>query len=204
MGIYTELLKQYNAATGENCKTIYDKGFKEWLETYSQDISKYIDFLEANKVYLKESDIAEIDKGPFDSLLIRSAVDDLNRRLITESATPINVPKRKLKVRKKELVVLYNGQYLPLEDFEAYMSYNLLTANQVDRFSVLHNQGNHIIYGVFGKIYDQDKRSKLENVQRIYKGIYDGEFKLNYVEMNDTYFYYIESNDYVAKRKTVR
>ncbi len=199
MSIYTELLRQYNAATGSECKSIYDKAFKQWLENYSIEIGKYLEFLEANGINIKESNIAELDKGPFDSLLVRKAVNDLNKKLITEQGLAIKVPKRKVKLHKKEVKVLINGCYYPLEDFEAYMSYNLLKNSQLERFSTLHNQGKHIIYGVFGDINDIDKRTKLENVKNIYKNMDDGEFNLHYDEDNGTYFYLVESKDGIKK-----
>ena len=204
MSIYTELLRQFNASTGSNCTNIYDKAFKSWLETYSVDIAKYIDFLESNGIYIDEDYIAELDKGPFDSLLVRKSVEDLNIRLITENAESIRVPKRRVKIHKKEIKVLINGYYYPLDDFDAYMSYNLLRNKQLERFSTLHNYGKHIIYGVFGRNEDLDKRSKLENVQKIYKNMDDGEFSLNYVEDNGTYFYLVESKDGMRIRKLVR
>ena len=204
MSIYTELLRQFNASTGSNCKDIYDKTFKQWLVNYSIDIAKYIEFLEANGIDIVETNIAELDKGPFDSLLVRRAVDNIRDRLLTENALDIKVPKRKVKIHKKEVKVLINGCYYPLEDYEAYMSYNLLRDKQLERFSALHNNGKHIIYGVFGRNGDLDKRTKLEHVQNIYKNMNDGEFTLNYVENNGVYFYLVESKDGMKMRKLVR
>jgi len=204
MNIYRDLLKQYNDATGSNCTDIYDKGFKQWLEIYSKDISSYLNFLEENGVYIDEFYIAELDKGPFDSLLVRKAVNKLNDRLISENATSLNISKKRLKIHKKEAKVLINGIYYPLEDYDAFMSYNLFRSKELERFSVLHNLGNSIIYGVFGRNEDIDKKIKLENVQRIYKNIDDGEFKLNYVEDNGKYYYLVKSRDEIIERKLVR
>ncbi|MBQ5474717.1 MAG: hypothetical protein IIT65_08425, partial [Lachnospiraceae bacterium] len=58
MTMYEDLLKQYNRATGSKCKTIYDKGFKEWLDKYSYELNAYIEFLESQGYKFKDSNIA--------------------------------------------------------------------------------------------------------------------------------------------------
>ena len=196
MTIYDDLLKQYNRAIGANCKTIYDKEFNKWLDQYSYELSAYIEFLESHGYEFKKSNIAELDKGPYDSILVRRVADNLSKRLITENATAIRIPRQRLKVAKKEILeeikIYHNGRLDPSLDFDTYMSYNL-TRNQVDRFSAIHNLGKDVLYGVFGNVNDIDKRAKLEDIANIYKRMNDGEFILDYQESDGTYFYMVGS-----------
>lgn len=193
MTIYDDLLKQYNRACGTYCKTIYDKEFNKWLDQYSNDLKAYIEFLESHGYEFKKSNIAELDKGPYDSILVRRQADHLADRLITENASVIHVPMRKLRVAKKEIKIFKDGRLDPTLDFDAYMSYNLTLGNQLNRFSTLHNIGKDVIYGVFGKIGDRDQRNKLEEVQTIYKYMDDLEFNLDYKEADGSYFYMVGS-----------
>jgi hypothetical protein len=73
------------------------------------------------------------------------------------------------------------------------MSYNLSSRNQLDRFSMIHNLGKDILYGVFWNKNDLDKRSKLEGVQSIYKNMNNGEFEICYHDSEDSYFYMVSS-----------
>jgi len=191
--IYDDLLKQYNRATNNNCKDIYDKEFKKWLDSYSYDLGAYIEFLESNGYEFKKSNIAELDKGPFDSILVRRGAYNLKDRLITENAANLKIPRRRLKVAKKEIKVYHNGQLFPIDEYDKYMSYNLSSRSQLMRFSLIHNLGKDVLYGTFGKMTDFDKRTKLEDVQSIYKNMFDGEFNLNYYESEGSYFYMVGS-----------
>ena len=202
MTIYLDLLKQYNRATGSNCKSVFDKGFKAWLMEYSSELGYYIEFLRSSGYDVKTSNIAELDKGPFDSILVRTHANDIERRLISENATEINIPRRKIKINKKEIKILSNGQLLPLDDYDAFMSYNLFLRGQLDRFSHLHNAGKDILYGVFGKKSDADKRQKLEDVQAIYRNMNNGNFELNYQENEGSYYYLVSSKS--GKIKNLR
>ena len=193
MIIYEDLLKQYNRATGSNCKDVYDKQFKEWLVKYSCDLNAYIEFLEARGYSFKDTNIAELDKGPFDSILVRTGAENLKERLITEIAPALKIPKRKVKIAKKEIKILHNGQLYPIDEYDSFMSYNLSSRNQLDRFSMIHNLGKDIVYGVFGNKTDLDKRTKLEGVQSIYKNMNNGEFEIAYNETQDSYFYMVSS-----------
>lgn len=199
MTIYLDLLKQYNRATGSNCKSVFDKNFKTWLEEYSCELGEYIEFIKKSGYDVKTTNIAELGKGPFDSILVRTHADNIENRLISENATEINIPKRKIKVSKKEIKVLSNGQLLPLDDYDAFMSYNLFSRSQLDRISYLHNAGKDIIYGVFGKKKDIDKRQKLEDVQSIYRKMNDSDFELNYTEDSNSYYYLVSSKSLKLK-----
>ena len=193
MTMYEDLLKQYNRATGSKCKTIYDKGFKEWLDKYSYELNAYIEFLESQGYKFKDSNIAELDKGPFDSILVRRTADNIEKRLITENASTINIPVRKVKIAKKEIKIYHNGQLFPIDEYDSFMSYNLSSRSQLDRFSMMHNLNKSIIYGVFGHNDDLDKMKKLADVRSIYENMNDGEFNINYENSDNTYFYMVAS-----------
>ena len=193
MIIYEDLLKQYNRATGANCKDVYDKHFREWLVQYSCDLNAYIDFLESRGYSFKDSNIAELDKGPFDSILVRTGASNLKERLITENASALHISKRRVKIAKKEIKILHNGQLFSIDDYDSFMSYNLSSRNQLDRFSMIHNLGKDILYGVFGNKNDLDKKYKLEGVQSIYNNMNNGEFEICYHDSEDTYFYMVSS-----------
>ena len=79
------------------------------------------------------------------------------------------------------------------------MSYNLFSRSQLDRISYLHNAGKDIIYGVFGKKKDIDKRQKLEDVQSIYRKMNDSDFELNYTEDANSYYYLVSSKSLKLK-----
>jgi hypothetical protein len=149
MIIYEDLLKQHNRATGSNCKDVYDKHFREWLVQCSCDLNAYIEFLKSRGYSFKDSNIAELDKGPFDSILVRTGATNLKERLITENASALHISKRRVKIAKKEIKILHNGQLFSIDDYDSFMSYNLSSRNQLDRFSMIHNLGKDILYGVF-------------------------------------------------------
>ena len=193
MTIYLDLLKQYNRATGSNCKSVYDVEFREWLTRYSYELGKYIEFLRQSGYDVKTSDIVELDKGPFDSILVRTHAKDIEKRLITENAEELNIPKKRIKIKKKEIKILHNGVYYPIDDYNSFMSYNLSSRGQLDRFSMIHNIGKDILYGVFGSKSDLDKRQKLEDVQSIYRKMKDLDFDLNYHEDAEAYYYLVSS-----------
>lgn len=205
-----KLFRQFKQANG-----IKDKSAK--LEDFKEEFNKFIftrQIIGEHYIYLLDnlnleyegSEVAETNKGCFDSVVIPYG---------TTLITPYYYRLSKARVIPREFVSAL-GHPILLEEtevgnkvqeikpnvFKTFMTQNPYTIYDLDYWDKLHNMGVYnIIVGMYGNVYDKDKEEKLDLMRNILQNL-DEDIITDYDTLGDEYFCLIGSKRNI-KEKTL-
>ena len=203
MDIYLEkLMKQFTKANGLNSIDMnsleFLNEFKEWVTRQRVVSRDYKDLL--NYMQIPLSKIAEVGKGEFDSLALNN-----NLLMITPYAEELALENDKIinadfmVTTEKPLLIGPDKKEIILDRrINSFMTYNPYEEEDIINWELLVGQGYPITTGVYGKIYDQDKTTKIKLLKNLKNKILQ-EVQEEYVTLEDKYFYVIYSTPKIKK-----
>ena len=203
MDIYLEkLMKQFTKANGLNRidtnSLEFLNEFKEWVTRQRVVSRDYKDLL--NYMQIPLSKIAEVGKGEFDSLALNN-----NLLMITPYAEELALENDKIinadfmvTVEKPLLIGPDKKEIILDRRINSFMTYNPYEEEDIINWELLVGQGYPITTGVYGKIYDQDKTTKIKLLKNLKNKILQ-EVQEEYVTLEDKYLYVISSTPKIKK-----
>ena len=203
MDIYLEkLMKQFTKANGLNSIDMnsleFLNEFKEWVTRQRVVSRDYKDLL--NYMQIPLSKIAEVGKGEFDSLALNN-----NLLMITPYAEELALENDKIinadfmvTVEKPLLIGPDKEEVILDRRINSFMTYNPYEEEDIINWELLVGQGYPITTGVYGKIYDQDKTTKIKLLKNLKNKILQ-EVQEEYVTLEDKYLYVISSTPKIKK-----
>ena len=203
MDIYLEkLMKQFTKANGLNSIDMnsleFLNEFKEWVTRQRVVSRDYKDLL--NYMQIPLSKIAEVGKGEFDSLALNN-----NLLMITPYAEELALENDKIinadfmvTVEKPLLIGPDKKEIILDRRINSFMTYNPYEEEDIINWELLVGQGYPITTGVYGKIYDQDKTTKIKLLKNLKNKILQ-EVQEEYVTLEDKYLYVISSTPKIKK-----
>ena len=203
MDIYLEkLMKQFTKANGLNKIDMnsleFLNEFKEWVTRQRVVSRDYKDLL--NYMQIPLAKIAEVGKGEFDSLALNN-----NLLMITPYAEELALENDKIinadfmvTVEKPLLIGPDKKEIILDRRINSFMTYNPYEEEDIINWELLVGQGYPITTGVYGKIYDQDKTTKIKLLKNLKNKILQ-EVQEEYVTLEDKYLYVISSTPKIKK-----
>ena len=206
----SRLLTQFKEAKGIKNLNINSSEISEKFISYVIERGKdgivfcnYLEHLGLNNY--KFASTIEYGKGNLDSIVKSNAstivspfgntvegVED-SRIIVAGLAVSQNMPYLVSSNNKLELHFGY--------PYRTVMTHNVYTPGMIRNWEDLHNNSSYsIIYGVFGKITDEDRENKVKTVKELSEKL-DGDYTYSYDTKRDAYFCAVGSNFPMKKVK---
>ncbi len=197
MEYYIKLFELFAKSTGrrinkDNYMKMYQllKGeFLQWLNVYKKITFEYREYLEQYyNINLEDESVAELGKCNLDSVVRDDAV------MITpygHSFTDLYHKDSKLIVTEKDIKIDFGYCVENAIGINLYITQNpyLYTNVMSDLKKISDYHNINIILGMYGKIYDEDKDSKIKILKQFKRGIDKrNQFELDYNTSRDNYF----------------
>lgn len=201
------LIEQFKAATG--VKTVdtnskeFMKEFREWLSKRQVMGDGYIALLNYMELYFDTPHCAEIGKGRYDSVVLpyettiitpySDGIIRVNDGEVINSDFNVFVGAPLLTSNEMDFRVIQPHQ------ISTYMTQNPYSSDAIRCWHQLHcNHNNAIILGVYGKTYDKDMETKINQLKKLRAKLFD-----NYVEdyaLGGDNYWYALATDTKAKK----
>ena len=197
MEYYIKLFELFAKSTGrkikkENYAKVYDvlkNEFLEWLYIYKKMTFEYRQYLEQYyNINLDTSEVAELGKCNLDSVVRDDAV------MITpygHSFTDLYHKDSKLIVTEKDIKIDFGYCVENAIGINLYITQNpYLYTNVISDLKKLSDyHKKNIILGMYGKVYDSDRKGKIKILKQFKSGLdNNNQFELDYNTSRDNYF----------------
>lgn len=147
--------------------------FIDWMNEYIKITNNYADFLRTCDIDLGSSNLAEVGKGRFDSIITPDALE------ISEFSETFGKPKLIFGDIYKGLLIQGSSKIISLNDLgiNTLITQNPNSHQAVDDFTILSETlGKEIAFGMYGNFSDKDIRRKTKMIEEILEDVYDSEF----------------------------
>lgn len=203
---YDLLIKQYLSATGitsfNNSKEEIGE-LIEWIKQQKKIKGIYQNYLLSSVLYFDDKNSAEIGKGNHDtitsefghSVLVTSLASSFKNNKFSERIIPgtlyigSEVPCALIEDKQKGI-----RRHSFLSDIDLFYTQNIYSLNELNPLIKVHNKGKSIAVGAYGKMYDKDRISKIEQLRNIKSQLIDQKYKEVYIYSNDNYIYFIHTD----------
>ena len=201
MKSYEYLIEQFKTARGlqesdENTLEFL-KQFESWIIEMKKMSNVYLDALKEEGLDFYNYTTAEVGKGKNDIITA-----PYNTTIISEVPTNLLKNIEKSRILTGELFVSSRQlPYLSTEKdvkrlpryIDTFMTQNPYSTYELNDLRDLHNSGNYsIIAGVYGDIYDADRKKKVTSIQRLANEL-DGNFRLEENTDDNVYYTFVGS-----------
>ncbi|MBE6160514.1 MAG: hypothetical protein E7157_05675 [Lactobacillales bacterium] len=171
----------------------FKKEFVMWIDERKNISEGYIKLLEKLKVPYNTSEMVEIGKGKYDSIVLNNgSTIMLTPYLMEKGNNPLCLYRFTVE-DMKPAVILNNGNIrnVPLKSI---MTHNPYDESDICDWEKLFNHDScNITIGIFGKHEDKDKKSKIKMLEDFKKELYLGSNMTGY-ESCGNYYYAITSH----------
>lgn len=184
------LLKQFSNSKGYDYITTDDesylKEFKMWLSEMRAKTVAYVNFAAYNGLNLIGNDVVELDKGAND-LISRE------NKLVSRFGYTIKDEDMSFEVNDGEpYFITFNKTGDGFTQTKGEASYTYSLHNPYDEklcpsLCVLMDNGFQACLGVFGNLFDKDKKRKIYTLEKYYADTFNNS-KCDYAELDGDYF----------------
>lgn len=196
------LMQQFINSKGIKNIDINSRMFKQefvmWIDEMNNLSEGYIQLLNLMGIPYDNSEMVEIGKGKYDSVVLNNGSTILLTPYITEK---VNNPicNYEFTVSDKKPAVVKDGKSRILS-IQNIMTHNPYTEADIYNWEQLHNNDScQVTIGIYGKNNDKDKNSKIKLLEQFKKELYIGFNEDNY-EANGNYYYSITSHGKTLKK----
>lgn len=202
------LINQFALAKGIENADIdskeFIKEFSDWVKEQEAIGSEYLSILKEFGFNIDDSNSTEVGKGKYDSV-----VKDLSTTIITPDYTLL-YRGFKNRIINGDINVL-NGYPMLINytsmgnimskyfiNLNTYITQNPFSSSNILGWDKIHNSGNNIIIGSYGKIYDKDKNKKIGELIE-FRNRLQNDFICENIISGDTYINILGSNPKVKR-----
>lgn len=189
------LYKQFCDSLGKKFNKVNifeDNDFISWIINMQKVSKEYISFLSYIGVVNRQNILAEINKGKYDSLALN------NLLIVSQFAKTMNFNDSRLFVGNNIPIIESNSTLYNASNVDFFITHNPYSTYYFSNLNQIHLLGYNICFGMFGKIYDSDKMTKLRVLKQFADGL-DNQYKIYYDTNNDCYFECIKSQRKIKK-----
>ena len=166
-----------------------DNDFYKWLEQYKNNCINYASLLFSSDINFINPNTAEVNKGNYDSIALPYDTTIISPYI--EETVNNNVVNCKFDIRRG-LPVYKNFQkniyrYITHNPYSNFSEIDLINWRYMHEFTDFE-----IVFGMFGSLYDEDKKKKIEKLELLKKCII-APFIVQYDTVNDSYYYFLAS-----------
>lgn len=194
------LIEHYKHAKGIKNNDVYSKefikGFSHYLEQMNIMGNEFLNYLDFLNLDYKNSNCAEVGKGPHDTLV--KPFDTKFLSLNTGELTDVDKSRfmiGNLRIYEGKACLLrgHKLEVIPKSVVGTYFVHNPYSFNSLYGITDIHNNDSaNIILGVYGSNYDKDKVKKIERLE-IFKENLVGDYISEYDTFDDAYYYILAS-----------
>ena len=197
------LIGQYKSARGLNYIDINSLEFKidfdKWLKNNQDNGINYASLIFSLGIEFTDYKTAEVNKGELDSVVL-----PYNTTIIS----PYIKPNNRKDTFDNEFYIIDNKPYYKHfnDKIFRYMTQNPYSITKKDYKEIfdwknMHNNSKYeIVFGIYGNLYDEDRKEKIKKLEKLKKELND-----NYIEeydiFNDSYYYVLASKSKKIKQK---
>lgn len=197
------LIKQYQSAAGVGNINMtsqeLENEFINWIKDNRIIGKKYLSFLEYMEVYPTIGETStEIGKCKYDSIALDSDitiispyfdnVEMVNNVIPAAFGILDGIPTIAKYENGKAHVEAVDTSY-----FRRFITQNPYSQDNIKNWEYLHNKGENITVGVFGRTYDSDIEQKIKQILLLKNKLTDDSYKEEHAKIDDMYFYAISS-----------
>lgn len=179
--LFQLFLSKYGTRYSEHVASILKEEFYEWLPSYKELTNEYRLYL-INYIGIDLNDpfLAELDKGYVDTVIGKTAI------MISPYAYTSFLKNCNFKLDDENKIILLDNNNKVLEnDINLIISHNPYTNKTINNIKKI-SFNNDILLGMYGKIYDQDKKKKINKLKNLLEDIKN--YEIDYNEKDDNYF----------------
>lgn len=171
----------------------FKKEFVMWIDERQKISDGYIKLLEKLKVPYNTSEMVEVGKGKYDSIVLNNGSTIMLTPYITQK---INNPLCNYRFTVEDMkpsVILNNGNIksIPLKSIMIHNPYD--ESDIYDWEKLFNHDSCNITIGIYGKCDDKDRKSKIKLLEDFRKELYLGSKMASY-EANGNYYSAITSH----------
>lgn len=197
------LIKQYQSANGVRNIDVNSQEFKnefiEWIKDNKTIGKKYFSFLEYMEAHPTIGETsAEIGKCKYDSIALDSDITIISPYFDKGETANHVIPATFGILDGMPTVAKYENDKAHVEAvdtsyFRRFITQNPYSQDNIKNWEYLHNKGENITVGVFGRIYDKDIDQKIKQIMLLKSKLTDDFYKEDHIEIDDMYCYAISS-----------
>lgn len=187
----------------------FQNEFIEWLKIQRVCSEVYQKALVLSDIPYYDIDSIEVGKGKYDSIAFNNSYG----KLVTEHTLSFGDDFDSERIINSRIHVNSNGcpyafisdkskrshEFIPLDTNLIYTQ-NIYNAEDLYVFVRLHNYGNNIVIGAYGKIGDKDRIQKIEDLRKLKKDLLKNSYNERYIFSGDDYVYFIQSKAKCMKK----
>lgn len=199
-----KLIQQYINSQGIKNIDINSIKFKQefvmWIDEMQKIKEGYIKLLEKNKIPYNSTEMVEIGKGKYDSIVLNNGSTIMLTPYLKEKGNnPLCLYRFTVK-NNKPAVILNNGNIknVPLKNIMIHNPYD--ESDICDFEKMFNNETCDITIGIYGKNEDKDKNQKIKLLENFKKELYLN-FKQDGYESKGNYYYILTSHKKNYKTK---
>lgn len=192
-----KLMKQFINSQGIQNVDInsieFKKEFVMWIDERQKLKEGYIKLLEKLKVPYDTSEMVEVGKGKYDSIVLNNGSTIMLTPYLMEKGNNPLCLYRFIVEDMKPAVILNNGntRNVPLKNI---MTHNPYDESDIYEWDKLFNHDScNITIGVYGRTEDKDKKSKIKMLEDFKRELYLGSNMSGY-ESCGNYYYAVTSH----------
>lgn len=172
-----------------------NEDFINWIVQNRQTSKMYKDYLSYLNVSLYDG--TEAGKGKYDS------ISSKDMKIVSSYGITLGVLPSKLIITDRN-VLIATPRTISLVETNLFITHNTYSYQDVSSWHKIHNSGMYdISIGMYGNIYDRDKKSKIELLSKLADKM-DTDTELTQDTLGDKYFCSLNSRRYIKRKILTR
>jgi len=189
------LYKQYCDSIGkqyDKFNILTDTEFIAYVSLLTKRTIDYGNYLNHLGLYFNSETTIELNKGKYDSL---------GKELVTivsPFAETLNCQNSELLFYDSNPIVIIGTSVFSIDNCDLFMTHNPTVRHSISDIALLHNNGENVCIGIYGKISDKDRDAKLQMLEDCATKMSDG-IGFYYDTEGDNYYSCIKSERKIKK-----
>lgn len=172
-----------------------NEDFINWIVQNRQTSKMYKDYLSYLNVSLYDG--TEVGKGKYDN------ISSKDMKIVSSYGITLGVLPSKLIITDRN-VLIATPRTISLAETSLFITHNSYSYQDVSSWHKIHNSGMYdISIGMYGNIYDRDKKSKIELLSKLADKM-DTDTELTQDTLGDKYFCSLNSRRYIKRKILTR
>lgn len=155
------LYYQYCKSAGkkyDKFNILNDTDFVEWVSRLYKQTKMYGDYLSFLDINLSDETAIEINKGKYDSLGLKLV------SVVSSFGETFGLNNGRLIIYDDRLLVLMSSSIFKVDNCDLFLTHNPYDICDIDKIKQLHDLGLNICLGMYGRISDKDRETKVKKL----------------------------------------